>query len=129
MAPCRDMKHIASLLIGARRRIQVLLAIGCVLLLVAGGLLLLQKPVAFQLDVENIRQEDGYAFWVRLDDKVQWPWSLRGDDIGTNERSSLWILESDRRMGPPHAMHSVIRERGGGAHSFRCNDGHHPGKF
>ena len=85
MAPCRDMKHIASLLIGSRKRIQVLLAIGCVFLLVAGGLLLLQQPVAFQLDVENIRQEDGYAFWVRLDDKVQWPWSLRGDDIGTND--------------------------------------------
>ena len=51
------------------------------------------------------------------------PYSVfRTDGVGTETASALELAEDGRVLGPPHALHSGIREVGGGRFSYWNDD-------
>ena len=43
--------------------------------------------------------------------------AVRGDSVDAGKASSLHLFEDGKRLGPPHIVHAVIADVGGGAYS------------
>lgn len=52
---------------------------------------------------------EGYGFMAHLPEHED-----VADDVGHNMRSTLMLFENGRPMGLAHALHDVIKQRGGG---------------
>ena len=65
------------------------------------------------LEPTEMRREIGLAWYVTLPPG----WEADADDVDHQRRSTAVLLEDGRALGPAHAVHATIRERGGGAYS------------
>lgn len=86
-------------------------------------------PERFVLEPTEMRREIGLAWYVALPPG----WEAAADDLDHPRRSTAVLLEDGRPLGPAHAIHADIRERGGGAYShwlgqvyFSTRDGSDP---
>ncbi len=73
-----------------------------------------------------------YSIPARLNQKIPL-YELPSDSIGSPRNSGLILLENGRALGPAHALHAEIRQRGGGRYShwgksiiFSTSDGSDP---
>lgn len=83
----------------------------------------------FVLEPTEMRREIGLAWFVALPSG----WEAGADDVDHPQRSRAVLIEDGRPLGPAHAVHATIRERGGGAWShwlgqvyFSTSDGSDP---
>jgi len=86
-------------------------------------------PERVLLAPTEMRREIGVAWFVTLPPG----WETGADDVDHPQRSTAVLLENGRALGPAHAIHATIRERGDGAYShwlgqlyFSTSDGSDP---
>ena len=82
-------------------------------------------PREFEIPVKaaSLVPNGGHAFAVRLVLPNLPPYSVfRTDGVGAETSSALELAEDGRVLGPPHALHSEIREKGAGRFSHWNHD-------
>jgi len=78
-------------------------------------------PREFEIPVKaaSLVPNGGHAFAVRLVLPNLPPYSVfRTDGVGAETSSALELAEDGRALGPPHALHAEIREKGAGRFSY-----------
>lgn len=68
------------------------------------------------LDRSQFAADTGFSFIGPVPLEAPPGYVMAGDGVGSNA-STLRLLENGRELGPPHATHSEIREKGGGRYS------------
>ncbi len=88
-------------------------------------------PYRAVLDPHSIAADSKFAYAIALRGSPFF--ALKSDGLGAAQRSTLDLFEDGRLIGPPHALHDVIREQGRGAYShwermllFSSSDGSDP---
>ena len=97
------------------------LALSAALLWLTGYLF----PREFEISVKaaSLIPNGGHAYAVRLVLPNLPPYSVfRTDRVGAETSSALELAEDGRALGPPHALHSDIREKGAGRFSYWNHD-------
>jgi hypothetical protein len=82
-------------------------------------------PREFEIPVKaaSLVPNGGHAFAVRLVLPNLPPYSVfRTDGVGAETSSALELAEDGRTLGPPHALHSEVREKGAGRFSYWNHD-------
>ncbi len=75
-----------------------------------------QEPKRYRIPPEMIRPEIGFAYTAGMD------FGEEGDK-GSGNSSQLMVFEDGRPLGPPHALHADIREKGEGRFSHWTREG------
>lgn len=91
---------------------------GLLLLLAFEGLARWRPQRRVDVDASAIRTDSGRAFVVDLPAAARWLIYLDPADHGDSNSSTLELFENGAALGPAHASHQEIRERGGGRFSF-----------
>ena len=71
----------------------------------------------FVLSPVEVRQDSGHAYIARLPSRLYGMFVLRGDTGDAPVRSDLQLFENGQPLGPGHALHQDVRERGAGRFS------------
>ena len=70
------------------------------------------------LPISAARSDSGCAYVVQLSRFTPaWPLTRFNGDAPSSDRSDLLLFESGRQIGPPHASHVAIRDKGLGRYS------------
>ena len=77
--------------------------------------------VEFTLSPDKITPQHGNAYVFPAVALIGFPYELPGDNIGANSRSTLRLYENGKPIGPAHAVHDEIREKGMGLFSHWDN--------
>jgi hypothetical protein len=116
-----------------RLRSRIRIALLIVLNLVVGNFLWLTPRLTSSIPSSAITSELGAAYIAAVPYDKSLPYVPQGDANEAPHRSGLALFENGRALGPPHAPHSQIRERGSGQYShwnnsiiFSTSDGSDP---
>lgn len=74
------------------------------------------EPKRFRVPPEAVRPEIGFAYTASME------FGEEGDK-GTGNASQLMVFEDGKQLGPPHALHADIREKGEGRFSHWTREG------
>ena len=120
----------------ARALLPWLLAALVMLFIAVSVLEVLAPTVAADLNPAEMAPHSGQAYTISLrrpGRSISAVFRLAGDALGAPERSTLMLTEDGRALGPPHALHDVIADAGGGRYShwgsaliFSSSDGSDP---
>lgn len=75
-----------------------------------------QEPKRYLIPTDNFRHEIGFCYIVSLD------FGEEGDKFNGGT-SQLMVFEDGKQLGPPHALHADIREKGEGRYSHWTREG------
>jgi hypothetical protein len=98
-------------------KVIAIFSMGFVLVLSALGLSTVTRDLAFEIPATEIGHFDGYMYQVPLKNRFVWPWQPLNDHQFSPRRSDLVLYQDERQLGPPHALHDDIKQRGGGLYS------------
>lgn len=68
-------------------------------------------------DMSKAQSDSSAAYVLAVDVPPTWLYRLESDDSSTPRASTLTLYEDGRALGPPHAIHDVIRKAGRGSYS------------
>jgi hypothetical protein len=74
------------------------------------------EPKRYPIPADNFRHETGFSYTVSMD------FGEEGDKF-TGNASQLMLFEDGKQLGPPHALHADIREKGEGRYSHWTREG------
>src|SRR5262245_24510772 len=96
------------------RHLVLFLALGFVLVML---LLLWHPAVELRLEPGWMQHEAGHSYVVALRKYLRLGYTAISDNEDAPAQSTLVLLRNGEPLGPPHALHEVIRHGGGGAYS------------
>lgn len=91
-------------------------AAGFLLILLAIGLRMLDRPAEFTIGTADIRAMEGYAFAVDVNRRLSWPWRPLSDNLYNPHRSTLLLFEDGARIGRPHETYESAQRNGTGSY-------------
>lgn len=94
----------------------------CASLLVLAGLVTsvlatLGLLISFEIPSEGIRAQVGNAYTFDLAGQAPFPLVLLSDTEAAQSASNLILVENGNPLGPPHSVHTDIKNQGGGRYS------------
>ena len=79
------------------------------------------RRVYIELTPSTLRADTGYAYAYASRTSAPFPYALPSDDAVAGNRSTLQIFENGVPIGPSHASHQTVRDRGQGAFSHHAD--------